>query len=110
MTVPVMPAASGLDKKAAGFPTSSACNGSVSGDFSAQYSTILSMMPIALAARDASDPAEIAFNASCHSFDPEVARLLVSFVRAILFRRVGEGVERGVEWIDLLELKQLSAG
>ena len=59
-----MPAASGLDRKAATFPTSSACKGSVRGEFSAQYSTIFSMMPIALAARDASGPAEIALTRS----------------------------------------------
>ena len=40
---------------------STAVSFSVSGAFAATYSTIFSMMPIALAARDASGPAEIVF-------------------------------------------------
>src|SRR6185312_12379471 len=54
---PVMPLAIGEHRNAAARPTSSAVNFSVIGAFAETYSTIFSMMPIALAARDASGPA-----------------------------------------------------
>src|SRR5687768_3451106 len=59
MVVPVMPLARGLARNAATWPTSVAVSTSGSGEFFEQYSIILPMMPIALAARDASGPAEI---------------------------------------------------
>src|SRR3954466_2216855 len=54
--------------------------------------------------------AEITLDAPDHSVYTEVAGVLVALVGADVFGRVGEGVERGVEWIDLLELQQLSVG
>src|SRR6185312_8512484 len=57
----VIPLACGLDRNAAVAPTSDGLSGSVSGEFADAYSTIRSMMPIALAARDAKGPAEMQF-------------------------------------------------
>ncbi len=54
-----MPLASELKRKAAVAPTSSAVRTSASGEFWLQYSMISSMMPIAVAAREASGPAEM---------------------------------------------------
>src|SRR5712672_2346053 len=77
-----MPAPSGLDRNAAAFPTSSACSGSVSGEFTAQYATIFSMMPIALAARDANGPAEMALTRTPYLRPASNASTLVSLSRA----------------------------
>src|ERR1051325_4123699 len=77
-----MPAARGLNKKAAAFPTSDASSGSVSGEFAAQYSTIFSMMPIALAARDAYGPAEIALTRIPHRRPASNASVRVSLSSA----------------------------
>ena len=46
-------------------------------------------------------PAEIRFDASSHSFDAEVARFLVSLVRANVFRRGALPVLGGVRAADL---------
>src|SRR5687768_17466364 len=82
--VPVIPPARGLDRNAATLPTSPAVSGSVSGEFRAQYSTILSMMPIALAARDAHGPAEIALMRTPYLRPASNARTLVSLSSAAL--------------------------
>jgi hypothetical protein len=82
MVVPVMPLARGLARKAAAVPTSSAVRGAVRGEFVAQYSTIFSMMPIALAARDANGPAEIVFTLTPYFLPASNARVLVSLSSA----------------------------
>src|SRR5262245_40611297 len=56
---PVIALANDDERNAAVCPTSFAVSFSVSGAFADTYSTIFSMIPIALAARDASGPAEI---------------------------------------------------
>src|SRR3954451_9851627 len=61
MVVPVMPEASGLQRKAAVLPTSVAVTASGRGAVRLQYSIIRSMMPMAEAAREAQGPAEVTF-------------------------------------------------
>jgi hypothetical protein len=54
--LPVMPLASGDARKTATLPTSAASSFCVRGAFTETYSTILSMIPMALAARDCQRP------------------------------------------------------
>ena len=79
-----MPLASGLARKAAVVPTSRAVSSSFSGVFCAQYATLRSMMPMALAARDASGPAEMVLTRSPHRRPASKASTRVSLSSAAL--------------------------
>src|SRR6478735_12549342 len=83
MVVPVIALARGDERNAAALPTSSAVSFSVSGAFTATYSTIFSMIPIALAARDASGPAEIVFTRHPNRLPASNANVRVSLSRAV---------------------------
>src|SRR6185437_8118008 len=80
--LPVIPLASGEQRKAAARPTSSARSLSVSGAFAETYSTIFSMMPIALAAREASGPAEMVLTRQPNIRPASNARVRVSLSSA----------------------------
>src|SRR6266540_7267017 len=82
MVAPVIPVARSLERNAAVDPTSSGRNGSVSGEFATQYSTIFSMMPIALAARDAHGPAEMVLTRRPYFRPASKARTRVSLSSA----------------------------
>src|SRR5690242_1221304 len=79
-----MPAANGLERNAAARPTSMGVSSPVSGELAEQYSTMRSMMPIALAARDASGPAEIVFTRAPHLRPASYASVRVSLSSAAL--------------------------
>src|SRR5690348_15281082 len=83
-TLPVMAAASGLERNAAVWPTSEASIGRGSGESAAVYLIMVSMKPIALAARDAQGPAEIAFTRTPQRRPASYARVRVSDSSAAL--------------------------
>src|SRR6476619_4964032 len=77
-----MALASGLARKAAMWPTSIGVSSPASGEFAEQYSTIRSMIPMALAARDASGPAEIVLMRTPHLRPASYASVRVSLSSA----------------------------
>src|SRR2546422_2608437 len=82
MTEPVIARASGLARKAAACPTSFASMARGRGELAVVYAIICSMNPMALAARDAQGPAEIAFRSEEHTSELQsrlhlVCRLLL---------------------------------
>ena len=79
-----MPVASGLARNAAACPTSAAVIASGSGEFALVYSIIFSMKPMALAAREASGPAEMMFTRWPHLRPASKARVRASLSRAAL--------------------------
>src|SRR6266702_3689866 len=78
----VIPLPSGLARNAAVAPTSRAVRGSVKGALAAQYWTIFSILPIALAAREASGPAEMVFTRTLYWRPASKASVRVSLSSA----------------------------
>src|SRR3569623_328307 len=89
-----MPLASGLARKAAARPTSVAVSGAVSGAFADTYSSIFSIMPIALAARDASGPAEIVLTRMPTRRPASYASTRVSLSRAAFAAAIPPRIEQ----------------
>src|SRR6185503_9515819 len=83
-TLPVMADASGLQRNAAAWPTSAASIGRASGELAAVYLIIVSMNPMAEAARDAQGPAEIALMRTPHRRPASKASVRVSASSAAL--------------------------
>src|SRR5919112_673513 len=83
-TLPVIARASGLQRNAAVLPTSLESIGRGSGELLAVYLIMVSMNPIALAARDAHGPAEIAFTRTPHRRPASKASVRVSASSAAL--------------------------
>lgn len=84
ITLPVMARARGLHRKAAVEPTSSASIGRGRGELAAAYVIIMSMKPMAVAAREAHGPAEIAFTRTPQRRPASKARVRVSASSAAL--------------------------
>src|SRR6185437_6904250 len=79
-----MPLARGLQRKVAAAATSAGTSGCVRGALVETYSTILPMMPMALAAREAHGPAEMQFRRTPYLRPASYARTRVSLSRAAL--------------------------
>src|SRR5688572_30685893 len=84
MVLPVMAPARGLARNAAVCPTSSAWIGRGSGELALVYAIIVSMNPIADAAREAQGPAEIALIRTPQRRPASKARVRVSASSAAL--------------------------